>query len=88
METVNLYVDNEVGQYNPEEGDLAQGLLEDCEFFGYLRSVVTGQVETLVYTGKSCKMVVLLTPDAGYGKSSIRICDFSILMEIKKRLID
>lgn len=85
MDAVNLYVDNGVGHYNPEEGDLSQGLIEDCEFLGSLRSTVTGEIDTVVYTGK--KMVVLLTLDAGYGKSSIRICDFSVLMEINKRLI-
>ena len=85
MDAVTLCVDKEVGYYNPEEGDLSQGLLEDCEFLGSLRSTVTGEIDTAVYTGKT--MVILLTLDAGYGKSSIRICDFSVLIEISKRLI-
>lgn len=84
MQKANLYWDATLGIYDPSEGDLSAGFVADCNFLGALLDL-SGQPDAFVYEGE--KFVVLLILDGGYGKSDIRICDKSVLEEIKSRLV-
>lgn len=83
MESVNLFWDRSIGSYNPENGNLSQGLIGDCIYVGMLTDK-EGRPDTAIYEGS--EYVCLLTLDTGYGRSAISIHSKSVWEEIKKRI--
>jgi hypothetical protein len=83
MEKVTIYSDIKLGSYSPEDGDLSEGFITDCDYVGMLTDE-EGKPNTLIYRGEG--YVCILTLNSGYGKSAITIHDESVLEEIKNRL--
>ena len=83
MEKVTIYSDIKLGSYSPEDGDLSEGFITDCDYVGMLTDE-EGKPNTMVYRGEG--YVCILTLYSGYGRSSITIHDESVLEEIKDRL--
>jgi hypothetical protein len=83
MEKVTIYSDIKLGSYSPEDGDLSEGFITDCDYVGMLTDE-EGKPNTLVYEGEN--YVCLLTLDSGYGRSSISLHDKSVFNEIKDRI--